>query len=61
MANRTGRKVSKNMDEAIIGTELDLLLFNDGKRLGFEFKCNNAPRMIKSILRPKNILPMNLQ
>jgi len=31
------------------GAELDLLLFKSGKRFGFEFKCNDAPRMTKSI------------
>ena len=31
------------------GAELDLLLFKNGKRYGFEFKCNDAPRMTKSI------------
>ena len=25
------------------GAELDLLLFRNGKRLGFEFKCSDAP------------------
>lgn len=31
------------------GAELDLLLFRNGKRIGFEFKCSDAPRMTKSI------------
>jgi uncharacterized protein len=31
------------------GAQLDLLLFKNGKRFGFEFKCNDAPRMTKSI------------
>ncbi len=31
------------------GAKLDLLLFKNGKRYGFEFKCNDAPRMTKSI------------
>ena len=31
------------------GAEIDLLIFKDGKRLGFEFKCADAPRMTKSI------------
>ncbi len=31
------------------GVELDLLLLKDGKRLGFEFKCADAPQMTKSI------------
>ena len=30
------------------GAELDLLLFHRGKRLGFEFKCADAPAMAKS-------------
>lgn len=31
------------------GAELDLLLFHKGKRLGFEFKCSDAPGMTKSM------------
>ena len=31
------------------GAELDLLLFHRGRRLGFEFKCADAPRMTKSM------------
>jgi predicted AAA+ superfamily ATPase len=31
------------------GAELDLLLFHGGKRLGFEFKCRDAPSMTKSM------------
>ena len=31
------------------GAELDLLVFKDGKRTGFEFKCDDAPRMTRSI------------
>lgn len=31
------------------GAELDLLLIRHGKRFGFEFKCEDAPRMTKSI------------
>lgn len=31
------------------GAELDLLLFHRGKRLGFEFKCADAPRMTRSM------------
>ena len=31
------------------GAEIDLLIFKKGKRLGFEFKCSDAPRMTKSI------------
>ncbi len=31
------------------GAELDLLLLQGGKRLGFEFKCTDAPSMTKSI------------
>ena len=31
------------------GAELDLLLFVRGKRLGFEFKYNDAPGMTKSL------------
>jgi uncharacterized protein len=31
------------------GAELDLLLFKNGKRFGFEFKCNDAPSITKSI------------
>jgi len=29
--------------------EIDLLVFRGGKRIGFEFKCADAPRMTKSI------------
>jgi len=31
------------------GAEMDLLVFKDGQRLGFEFKCTDAPQMTKSI------------
>ncbi|MDD5090288.1 MAG: ATP-binding protein [Candidatus Wallbacteria bacterium] len=31
------------------GAELDLLLFRDGRRFGFEFKCSDAPTMTKSM------------
>lgn len=31
------------------GAELDLLLFRDGMRWGFEFKCSDAPTMTKSM------------
>ena len=31
------------------GAELDLLLFRNGERLGFEFKCSDAPVMTRSI------------
>lgn len=31
------------------GAEIDLLVFKDGKRLGFEFKCADAPQMTRSI------------
>jgi len=31
------------------GAELDLLLFRNGKRWGFEFKCTDAPSMTKSM------------
>jgi len=31
------------------GAELDLLLFRDGMRWGFEFKCSDAPSMTKSM------------
>lgn len=31
------------------GAELDLLLFKGGKRYGFEFKCEDAPGVTKSI------------
>lgn len=31
------------------GAELDLLLFHGNKRLGFEFKLNNAPSLTKSM------------
>lgn len=31
------------------GAELDLLLFLHGKRLGFEFKYADAPRLTKSL------------
>jgi hypothetical protein len=31
------------------GAELDLLLFRNGKRLGFEFKCSDAPTLTKSM------------
>ncbi len=34
---------------AYSGAEIDLLIFKKGKRLGFEFKCSDAPRMTKSI------------
>ncbi len=32
------------------GAELDLLLFRDGKRLGFEMKYTDAPKITKSML-----------
>lgn len=31
------------------GAELDLLVFKNGRRLGFEFKCEDAPRLTKSM------------
>ncbi|MDY7009390.1 MAG: ATP-binding protein [Planctomycetota bacterium] len=31
------------------GAEIDLLIFKGGKRMGFEFKCTDAPRITKSI------------
>ena len=31
------------------GAELDLLLMKGGRRIGFEFKCADAPRMTKSM------------
>ena len=31
------------------GAELDLLLFRQGHRYGFEFKCTDAPSMTRSI------------
>lgn len=31
------------------GAELDLMILKKGKRIGFEFKCEDAPRMTKSI------------
>jgi len=31
------------------GAELDLLIFKDGQRIGFEFKCADAPRMTRSM------------
>ena len=31
------------------GAELDLLLFRNGERLGFEFKCSDAPTLTKSM------------
>ena len=31
------------------GAEIDLLVFRGGRRLGFEFKCSDAPRTTKSI------------
>ena len=31
------------------GAEIDLLIIRDGERIGFEFKCEDAPRMTKSL------------
>jgi predicted AAA+ superfamily ATPase len=31
------------------GAELDLLVFHNGKRIGFEFKCTDAPTMTRSM------------
>ena len=31
------------------GAELDLLIFKHGRRIGFEFKCADAPQMTRSI------------
>ncbi|MGW8255938.1 MAG: ATP-binding protein [Thermoguttaceae bacterium] len=31
------------------GAELDLFLIKDGERIGFEFKCGDAPEMTKSL------------
>ena len=31
------------------GAEIDLLVFKNGKRLGFEFKCTDGPQMTRSI------------
>ncbi len=31
------------------GAELDLLLLRGDRRLGFEFKCSDAPRMTRSM------------
>ena len=31
------------------GAEIDLLIFKDGRRIGFELKCADAPRMTRSL------------
>ena len=41
------------------GAEIDLLVFRDGKRLGFEFKCTDAPRMTRSIHAAMEDLKLN--
>lgn len=41
------------------GAELDLLLFRDSMRWGFEFKCSDAPTMTKSIHIALNDLCLN--
>lgn len=41
------------------GAELDLLLFRDSIRWGFEFKCSDAPTMTKSIHIALNDLCLN--
>ena len=41
------------------GAELDLLLFRDGMRWGFEFKCSDAPSMTKSMHSALHDLSLN--
>ncbi|MFA6527574.1 MAG: ATP-binding protein [Candidatus Babeliales bacterium] len=41
------------------GAELDLLLIKDGKRLGFEFKYSDAPRLTKSMFTALNDLKLD--
>ena len=40
-------------------TELDLLIFKNGKRLGFEFKYSTAPKLTKSMLSAYNDLNLD--
>ena len=40
--------------------ELDLLVFQNGKRLGFEFKWADAPKLTKSIQTAREILKLDL-
>jgi predicted AAA+ superfamily ATPase len=41
------------------GAELDLLIQPDGKRIGFEFKVADAPRMTKSLSIARNDLGLD--
>ena len=41
------------------GPEIDLLVFSGGRRIGFEFKCADAPRMTKSIDVARSDLGLN--
>jgi len=39
--------------------ELDLLIFKGGKRLGFEFKFSDAPKVTKSMSQALDILKLD--
>lgn len=41
------------------GEELDLLLKVNGKRLGFEFKCTDQPKITKSMKRSQDFLTLD--
>jgi predicted AAA+ superfamily ATPase len=41
------------------GAELDLMVVQDGKRLGFEMKCSDAPTMTKSMAIAMEDLRLN--
>jgi uncharacterized protein len=43
----------------IAGAELDLLLIKDGKRIGFEIKYTDAPRVTKSMMSALNDLKLD--
>ena len=41
------------------GEELDLLFFEQGKRLGFEFKYSDAPRLTRSMVQAAELLELD--
>ena len=41
------------------GAGIDLLVFKSGKRIGFEFKCSDAPRMTRSLHNAKEDLRLH--
>jgi predicted AAA+ superfamily ATPase len=51
--------VGEFLGTAGAGAELDLLIQPDGKRIGFEFKVADAPRITKSLSIARNDLGLD--